>query len=163
MPVKKRDKVTVDYTGTFEDGKVFDSSEKHGKPLEFEVGAGMIIKGFDEAVVGMNKGDEKEITIKPTEGYGDPNPEMIKKVPKEQFPKDKELKPGMMLGIGLPTGQQIPALIKDVGKTEVTIDLNHPLAGKTLKFKIKIVDFGKADPKDKAEKAGHTCSGCGTC
>lgn len=141
MPVKEGDKVKVEYTGTFEDGTVFDSSEKHGQPLEFQVGSKQVVPGFEKALIGMEKDEEKEITLKPEEAYGDPNPELVKKIPKDQMPKDKELKPGMMLGVGLPTGQQIPAMIKEVGDTEVTIDLNHPLAGKVLIFKIKLVEI----------------------
>lgn len=141
MPVKKGDKIKVDYTGTFEDGTVFDSSEKHGQPLEFEVGGGQLVKGFDETVVGMEKGEEKEVTLKPEDAYGQPNPQLVQKAPREQFPKDQEIKPGMMIGVGLPDGRQIPALIKDVNDKEVTLDLNHPLAGKTLKFKIKVVEI----------------------
>jgi FKBP-type peptidyl-prolyl cis-trans isomerase 2 len=138
MPIKKGDKVKVEYTGTLEDGTVFDSSEKHGEPIEFEVGAGQMISGFDAAVVGMKKGEEKEITLQPSEAYGDTNPQLIQKIPREQMPKE-ELKPGMMLMVGLQSGQQIPAKITDVTDKEVTLDLNHPLAGKKLTFKIKIV------------------------
>ncbi len=139
MPVKQGDKVEIEYTGKFEDGTVFDSSEKHGKPLEFEVGKGQIIKGFEDAVVGMEVGDEKEITLPPEEAYGNFNPQLQKKVPREQLPKDPEPKPGMMLAIGTPDGRQFPAKIVEVTDSEVTIDLNHPLAGKTLIFKIKVV------------------------
>ncbi|MCK4808472.1 MAG: peptidylprolyl isomerase [Candidatus Aenigmarchaeota archaeon] len=140
MPVKKGDKVKVEYTGTLEDGTVFDSSEKHGEPLEFEVGAGQMIKGFDDAVVDMEKGDEKEITLKPADAYGDPNPQLIQKVPKDKLPEGADLKAGMQLAMALPNGQQIPATITEIGDTEVTIDINHPLAGKTLNFKVKVVD-----------------------
>ena len=140
MTIKKGDKIKVEYTGTLEDGTVFDSSEKHGKPLEFEVGAGQIIKGFDEAVTGMKKGEEKEITLEPKDAYGDPNPALVKKVPKEQLPKEPEPKKGMMLALATPDGKQFPAMIKEVDEKEVSIDLNHPLAGKKLKFKIKIID-----------------------
>ena len=141
MPVKKGDKVQVDYTGTFDDGTVFDSSEKHGKPLEFEVGSGMVVPGFENAVIGMEKGEEKEVTLQPEDAYGHPNDEMVKKVPKDQFPKDQDPKPGMMLVMGLPNGMQIPAKIVEVEDTEVTIDLNHPMAGKVLNFKIKVVEI----------------------
>ena len=140
MPVKKGDKVKVEYTGTLEDGTVFDSSEKHGEPLAFEVGAGQMIKGFDDAVVGMEVGDEKEITLKPADAYGDPNPQLIQKVPKDKLPKDADMKEGMQLAMALPNGQQIPATITEIGDTEVTIDINHPLAGKTLNFKVKLID-----------------------
>jgi len=141
IAIKKVDKIKVEYEGKLEDGTVFDSSEKHGKPLEFEVGAKQVIKGFEEAVLGMEKGDEKEITLKPSEAYGDHNLELVKKVPKEHLPKDKELKTGMMLLMKLPNGAQIPAKIAEVSDKEVTLDLNHPLVGKTLVFKIKIADI----------------------
>lgn len=138
MTVKKGDKIKVEYTGTLDDGTVFDTSE--GKqPLEFEVGSGQIIKGFDEAVVGMKKGEEKTIKLKPEEAYGQQNPELKKKVPKSQLPQGQEPKPGMMLGIQTPQGQQIPVKIVEVSDQDITIDLNHPLAGKTLNFKIKLV------------------------
>ena len=139
MTIKKGDKVKVEYTGTLEDGTVFDSSEKHGQPLEFEAGAGMVIKGFDQAVIGMKKGEEKEVTIKPEDAYGPVNPQMVQKIPKEKLPEGQKYEAGMMLMMQLQTGQQLPVKIVEVGKTEVTLDLNHPLAGKTLKFKIKIV------------------------
>ena len=141
MAIKKGDKIKVEYKGTLEDGTIFDSSEKHGKPLEFEAGAGMVIKGFDEAVIGMEKGEEKEIKLQPTEAYGEPRPELMKKIPRDKLPKEPEPKPGMMLAMGTPDGKQFPAMIKEVDEKEITIDLNHPLAGKNLNFKIKIVEI----------------------
>ncbi len=142
MPVKKGNKVKVDYTGTLDDGTVFDSSthDNHSHPLEFEVGSGQLIKGFDEAVIGMEKGDEKDIHIDAKDAYGDPNPELVQKVPREQLPKE-ELKEGMMLAMKLPNGQQLPGTIKEVSEKEVKIDFNHPLAGKALNFKIKLVEI----------------------
>lgn len=140
MNVKKGSKVKVDYTGKLEDGTVFDTSEGK-KPLEFEVGAGQIIKGFDDALIGMKKGEEKEIKLKPADAYGEHKPELMKKVPKEHLPKDPEPKAGMMLVLSTPDGRKFPAKIAEVDGKEVTIDLNHPLAGKTLNFKIKVVDI----------------------
>lgn len=138
MAIKKGDKVKIEYTGKLDDGSVFDSSE--GKdPIEFEVGGGHVIKGFDDAVVGMEKGQEKEVKIKTADAYGERNDELIKKIPRSQLPKDQEPKPGMMLGIQTPQGQ-IPAKITSVDKENITIDINHPLAGKDLNFKIKVVD-----------------------
>lgn len=141
MPVKKGDKVKVDYTGTFDDGTVFDSSTHgdHSHPLEFEAGAGMVIKGFDDAVIGMEKGDEKEIHLEPKDAYGDPNPQLVQKVPRDQLP-EQELKAGMTLAMKTPEGQQIPITIKEVNDKEATLDMNHPLAGKKLNFKIKLVE-----------------------
>jgi|TARA_B100002003_G_C13887973_1_gene433172 FKBP-type peptidyl-prolyl cis-trans isomerase 2 len=140
MTVKKGDKIKVEYTGSFDGGEVFDTSE--GKaPLEFEAGSGMVIKGFDEAVIGMKVGEEKEVKIASKEAYGDPNPELVKKIPRDKLPPEQEPKPGMMLGMATPDGKQIPARITAVDDKEITIDLNHPLAGKNLNFKIKIAEI----------------------
>ena len=140
MTVKKGDKIKVEYTGTLDDGTVFDTSE--GKePLEFEVGAGKIIKGFDDAVIGMKKGEEKSIKLKPEEAYGNQNATLMKKLPRDKLPPEPEPKAGMMLALKSPEGQQIPARISEVNEKEVTIDLNHPLAGKNLSFKIKILEI----------------------
>ena len=141
MPAKEGDKVKVEYTGTLDDGTVFDSTEKKGKPLEFEIGADQLIKGFNDAVVGMEKDEEKDIHLESVDAYGDPNPEMVKKVPRDKMPKEQEPKPGMMLAMSMPNGMQVPAKITEVTDTEVTIDLNHPLAGKPLNFKIKLVEI----------------------
>lgn len=145
MEVKKGDKVKVEYEGKFEDGEVFDSSNRSGtqQPLEFEAGAGMVVKGFDEAVIGMKKDDEKEFTLKPEEAYGQHNPQLKQDIPRNVLPQDQEPKEGMMLMAATPDGKQIPAKIVGVSEDKVTIDLNHPLAGKTLIFKIKIVDIGR--------------------
>jgi FKBP-type peptidyl-prolyl cis-trans isomerase 2 len=140
MAVKKGDKIKVDYTGTFDDGNVFDSSE--GKqPLEFEAGSGIVIKGFDDAVIGMEKDEEKEVKISSKEAYGDINPQLVKKIPRDKLPPEQEPKPGMMLGMSTPDGNQIPAKIIAVDDKEITIDLNHPLAGKNLNFKIKVIEI----------------------
>ncbi|MFH1065152.1 MAG: peptidylprolyl isomerase [Nanoarchaeota archaeon] len=139
MAIKKGDKVKVEYTGKLEDGTVFDSSE--GKqPLEFTAGEGQLIKGFDNAVIGMNKGDEKEVKIPAAEAYGEINPQFMRKIPRASLPQDKEPKVNMMLIMSTGNGQQIPARISAVDDKEVTLDLNHPLAGNTLIFKIKVVE-----------------------
>jgi len=139
MAIEKGNKVTVEYIGTLEDGTEFDSSAKHGQPLSFEVGAGQMIKGFDEAVVGMNVGEEKDIVLEPKDAYGDPQPELRKEIPREHLPKEPTPEVGMMLGMQMPDGKQFPAKIVEVNETNVVIDLNHPLAGKKLKFHVKVV------------------------
>ncbi len=149
MNVKKGDTVKIEYTGTLEDGTVFDSSEKHNHPLVFEAGAGMVIPGFDNAVIGMKKGEDKEVKISPEQGYGPQRPELVRKFPRDKLPKDAEVKPGMILGVSLPTGQQLPAIVTEANEKEVTLDLNHPLAGKALNFKIKVI--GINEPGDKTE------------
>ena len=139
--IKKGDKVKVEYTGTLEDGTVFDSSTIQGKPIEFEVGAGQLLRGFEEAVIGMQQGEEKEITLQPEEAYGQHKEEFVKEISKECFPPDQEIQPGMFFMMILQDGRQMPVQIYEVSEETVTIDLNHPLAGKTLIFKIKIVDI----------------------
>ena len=142
MKIQKGSKIRVEYEGKLEDGTIFDSSKHgdHSHPLEFEVGSGQIIKGFEEAVIGMCIGDEKEIKLQPSEAYGEHNPQLIKEVPKNEFPAGVKLEPGMVLGMSLPNGVQIPARIVEVKEENVTLDLNHPLAGKVLIFKIKILE-----------------------
>lgn len=146
MAIKEKDKVKLDYEGKLEDGHVFDSSKhgEHSHPLEFVVGSGMVIKGFDEAVKGMEKDEEKEFSIEPEDAYGQYNPELKRDIPKNVLPPEQEPKEGMMLGMRTPDGQTIPAKIVSVDKDKITIDVNHPLAGKKLFFKIKILDIEEA-------------------
>lgn len=134
--MKQGDKVRVHYTGTLEDGKVFDSSEGKG-PLEFTIGQGQVITGFENAVKDMEINDEKTIKAKPEEAYGKKNEKLVVSVPREKFPANVEV--GGSLVLKGPEGQKIPAVVKDVKKDLVTVDLNHPLAGKELTFKIKVV------------------------
>jgi FKBP-type peptidyl-prolyl cis-trans isomerase 2 len=141
MTIKKGDNVSVDYEGKFEDGTVFDSSTHgdHSHPLEFEVGAGKVIKGFDSAVIGMKKDEEKNFEIKPEDAYGEPRPELKKDFPRTILPADQEPKAGMTMAMGTPDGHQIPVKILEVTTDKIVVDLNHPLAGKKLLFKIKII------------------------
>ena len=141
MTISKGTMVRIDYTGTFDDGTIFDSSKTHGAPLEFEVGAGQVIPGFDNAVASMNVGEEKDIVIPPEQGYGNPNPELVKEFPRSQFPPTPEPAVGMGLMIKIPDGQQLPARIVKVVAGTITLDLNHPLAGKNLHFKLKLLEI----------------------
>lgn len=138
MTVKTGDKVKIEYTGTLDDGTVFDSSSEHGNLLEFEVGRGQVIKGFDDAILGMNGGEEKQFSISPADAYGEHDPTLVQKVPREIFPQDAELVPGLLFEAGLPTGEKVPAMITEVAGGIISVDLNHPLAGKRLNFKIKL-------------------------
>lgn len=131
--------VTLDYTGTLEDGTVFDSSVNHNEPLKFELGKGMVIKGFENSVMGMKVGQEKTFSLEPGEAYGERHTQLIQKIPRNKAMEQQEPKPGMYLVVNAPDGQQYPALIADVSETELSLDFNHPLAGKKLTFKIKIV------------------------
>lgn len=145
MSVKRGDKVKVEYTGELEDGTVFDSSDRHDQDLEVEVGEGQVIKGFESALIGMEKGEQKEVTLEPEEAYGEYNSELVRKIPKDQLQTEQEIKPDMQIMVKLPDGKKIPARITDVDEEEITIDLNPPLAGKTLNFKIKVVEINKEE------------------
>ncbi len=138
MTAKIGDKVKIEYTGTLDDGTVFDSTSEHDAPLEFEIGSGQVIKGFDDAIIGMKEGEEKQISINPVDAYGEHDPTLIQKVPREIFPSDVEIIPGMLFEAGLPTGEKVPAMIKSIEETMIFVDLNHPLAGKKLNFKIRL-------------------------
>lgn len=138
MTIKTGDRVKIEYTGTLDDGTIFDSSVDHGNPLEFEVGGGQVIKGFDDAVLGMKENEEKQFSILPADAYGQHDPTLVQKVPREVFPQDAELVPGLLFEAGLPTGEKVPATITEVQEEIISVDLNHPLAGKRLNFKIKV-------------------------
>ena len=138
MTVKTGDKVKIEYTGTLDDGTVFDSSAEHGNPLEFEVGSGQVIKGFDDATLGMKEGEEKQFSIEPADAYGEHDPTLVQKISRDAFPQDVELVPGLLFEAGLPTGEKVPATIIEVQEEIISVDLNHPLAGKKLNFKIKV-------------------------
>jgi len=142
MGIKKGDIIKVQYTGTFDDGTVFDSSETHGKPMKFQVGSGQLIKGFDSSVLGKDVGDEFSIKLQPAEAYGEYQEGMSQKVPRDQFPKGTEPEIGMMLQVMSPDGQAAIATITEVSEEDITLDLNHPMAGKVLNFKIKIIETG---------------------
>ncbi|MFX1411353.1 MAG: peptidylprolyl isomerase [Promethearchaeota archaeon] len=155
MSIKKGEWIKVDYVGTFDDGTIFDSTEKSGgNPLKFQVGMGQLIKGFDDSVIGKNIGEEYTIKLKPAEAYGEYKEGLTQKVPKDQFPKDQEPQPGMMLVVMGPQGQML-ASIKKIEEDDVIIDLNHPMAGKVLNFKIKIVETN-------CEPNPPNVCGCGT-
>jgi FKBP-type peptidyl-prolyl cis-trans isomerase 2 len=140
---KKGDKVTLEYTGMLSDGTVFDASSKHDKPLQFEVGGGRVIPGFDKAVTGMKLGEEKKFTIAPAEAYGEVNPKLIKKVSRKEIPQDREPEVGMSLVMGTPEGKQMQALITVVTPEYIMLDLNYPLAGKALTFQIKVIKISQ--------------------
>lgn len=137
---KKGNSVTVNYEGRFESGEVFDTSkhEGHEHPLTFTIGERQVIKGFENAVEGMKIGEEKTVFINPEEGYGVSNPELKKEVPKSALPAGQEPKAGMTIMAQTPDGRSFPVPIAEVNEKTFIIDLNHPLAGKKLIFKIKL-------------------------
>ena len=143
MPIQVGDIIKVQYEGTFDDGTIFDSTDSNdGEPLKFEVGVGNLIEGFDKAVIGKKVGDLIKIKLQPSEAYGEYNPLLIKKIPRSGFPEDFNFEPGIIVQLSDPSGDVMLAIIKEADDKEVTIDMNHPMAGKILNFKIKILETG---------------------
>jgi peptidylprolyl isomerase len=140
MPkVSDGSKVKVHYTGKLNDGTVFDSSQDRD-PLEFTVGQGQVIQGFEEAVRGMEAGDSRNVTIECEKAYGQRHDDMILEIPKDNFPDEIPPNVGQQLMLRHPEGQEFPALIVDVTEDKITLDANHPLAGEDLNFEIKLVE-----------------------
>jgi FKBP-type peptidyl-prolyl cis-trans isomerase 2 len=139
MPVKQGDKVKIEYEGTLNDGTVFDSTKNHGFPLKFKVGNGQFLDGFENAVLGMEVGEEKTIDLSPSEAYGEYNPDLVRIVRRDNIPTEKELSLGMLLILNTPNGKQYPTKIINIIEDEITLDMNHPLAGIALNFKIKLL------------------------
>lgn len=140
MTAKKGDTVKVHYTGKLTSGDQFDSSEGRN-PLEFKVGAGQMIPGFDQAIPGMNVGEKKTITISPADAYGEKNKEAIIEFPKTNIPADMKLEPGMKLQLRNEAGHPIPVVVTEVKEETVILDANHELAGKELVFDIELVEI----------------------
>jgi len=139
---KKGDVVKVHYTGTLHSGEQFDSSEGRA-PLEFTVGAGQMIAGFDAAIPGMEVGEKKTITIAPADAYGEKNEEAIIEFPKSNIPADMKLEPGMRLQLRNEAGHPVPVVVAEVKDEVVILDANHELAGKALIFDIELVEIGQ--------------------
>jgi peptidylprolyl isomerase len=141
---KKGDTVTVHYTGKLEDGTVFDSSESaeggdESSPLEFVVGEGTVIPGFDAAILGMVPGDEKTVTIPVDQAYGPRIEEMVATLDRSEFPPDLDPQVGQQLEVTQEDGHVFSVLVTDVAADTVTLDANHPLAGRVLVFDLRLV------------------------
>lgn len=135
---KKGDKVKVHYTGKFEDGTVFDSSEGR-EPLDFQLGAGQMIPGFEKAVMGMKEGEKKTQSVSAEEGYGDRNDNLLIEVDRSNIPAELNPEVGQQLQVKQADGQSIPVVIAEVNDKSVKLDANHPLAGQDLTFEIELV------------------------
>jgi peptidylprolyl isomerase len=139
-PVKKGDKVRLHYTGTLDDGTVFDSSVER-EPLEFTVGSGKIIKGFDEGVIGMTVGEKRKIHIPYAQAYGPYHEDNSWKIPRVDFPKTMEPEVGMALKMSDHDGKPMRIHITEVTPIDITVDRNHPLAGKDLNFELELLEI----------------------
>ncbi|WP_028581860.1 FKBP-type peptidyl-prolyl cis-trans isomerase [Desulfogranum japonicum] len=138
---KNGDAVTIHYTGTLNDGTVFDSSDGR-EPLPFTLGSGQVIPGFEEAVLGMQIGEKKTVTIPPEKAYGNRNEEMVINVPVSQVPADITPEIGMQLQLMNQANQPIVVKITDINDEHITLDANPPLAGQELTFAIELMTIG---------------------
>jgi peptidylprolyl isomerase len=143
----------IHYTGKFDDGEVFDSSVG-GDPFEFQVGTGSVIPGLDRAVIGMKADEEKDVSISPEDAYGEYNEALVKTFDRTDLKADFDLEKEQTVLFRMENGATVPGLIEEVGESEVVINFNHPLAGKTLHFHIKVVEINDEQKYS---------SGCGTC
>ncbi len=163
MKVENNKMVAVNYTLTV-DGNVADKSQE-GAPLEFIIGSGMILPKFEEAIMGKEVGQSVEFTLDPANGYGEAMAEAIVELPKNIFfDESGEIAPMVTVGAVLPMstadGQQMHGTVKAIGDETVTMDFNHPMAGKTLNFAVEVVSIREVTPEDLAPKGGCSC-GCG--
>jgi peptidylprolyl isomerase len=144
--------VSVDYKGTLQNGDVFDTS--HGRqPLEVKMGAGQLIAGFEKELMGMSLNEKKSFTIDPEDAYGQRNEGLMRDIARTDVPSEINPEVGMTVGMYTPEGQQIPAQIVHVDNEKISLDLNHPLAGKTLTFDIEVVGI--------SNRQTQTLQGCG--
>ena len=137
---KSGDTVRIHYTGTLDDGTQFDSSAGRD-PLEFALGGGQVIPGFDSAVDGMTVGESKSVTIPPDQAYGERHEQLVQQVPRSALPDDMKPEVGMQLQSQSPDGQVMNLFVTEVEEASITVDANHPLAGHALTFAIELVEI----------------------
>ena len=146
--------VSVHYTGTLDDGQVFDSSRER-QPLEVEVGAGRLLKEFETALMGMTVNEKKTFTLAPEDAYGDRNDDLNHTFTRTELPADADPKVGDVLTLTSSDGQQFPARIAEADEEKVVVDLNHPLAGQTLTFDVEVVGISETPTQ---KQPGCDCS-----
>lgn len=139
MAIKIGDEVKFHYTVKLEDGEVVETT-RGGEPLSFTVGSERLLPGLEEAILGLKKGDRREVTIPPEKGFGERREELLKEVPKSMFKEGAELLKGAWIELRPAAGPPRLAVIHEVKEDTVVLDFNHPLAGRTLTFDIEIVD-----------------------
>lgn len=141
---KKGDTVEVHYTGKLEDGTVFDTSQDR-EPLSFTLGEDKVIPGFEKAVEGMEPGETKTEELSPEDAYGQHREDMVMELERDQIPENVDPQVGQQLQLRMQDGQTVPVVITDLGDESVTIDANHPLAGKKLIFEIELLDVEESE------------------
>ncbi len=153
--------VSVDYKGTLENGEVFDSSQG-GQPMEVMMGAGQVIKGFEDALMDMELNEKKSFALEPEEAYGNRDENQLHTFSRQEVPPEMNPQVGDVIGLQTPDGQQIPAKIAEADEEKVVVDLNHPLAGEKLNFEIEVVGISDTPTQMQSScDSGCECSsGC---
>jgi peptidylprolyl isomerase len=139
--VKQGDNVKIHYTGTLEDGTVFDSSVIRGEPIEFTVGDGRLLPDFETGVIGMSPGESKNVAISHEHAYGPYRDEMVIALPRNQVPENLNVEVGLQLQLTLESSQPIVVNVTDISESTVTLDANHPLAGQDLSFELQLLEI----------------------
>jgi len=157
MKVGKGSVVSIEYELHCGDGKVIDASEP-GTPLSYLHGEGQVVPGLERALEGLSAGDARQVVIEPADGYGPHNPQGVQKVPRSAFPAGEDPEVGTSMIAQGPRGESVPFMVREVRPEEVTIDLNHPLAGKTLHFDVKVREVRAATEEELQHGHSH-CEG----
>jgi FKBP-type peptidyl-prolyl cis-trans isomerase SlyD len=152
--VNKDKVVSIDYKVQMEDGQVIDASEE-GKPLQYLHGHGQIISGLEKALEGAGVGDSLEVTVKPAEAYGPRNEEAMEWLPRDAFPNEDQLEPGMVFEVQEETGETAALVVRDLEEDRVLVDYNHPLAGETLRFDVEVLNVRSATEEEKQHGHAH--------
>ena len=139
MKIKNGQKVNVHYVGTLSDGTEFDNSRTRGTPLVFELGSGNVLPAFESAIKAMSVGDTKKFSLTADQAYGQPRDEAVQAIPKNRFDGEMELEVGQAVAATTPDGQPIRAIIRSIEDESVTLDFNHPLAGKDINFDVELL------------------------
>ncbi len=160
MKIASGSVVGIDYSLHLGDGRVVDASEP-GDPLTYLHGEGQIVPGLESALEGLSAGDRKEVVVAPGEGYGEHDPRGVQEVPRGAFPADFDPQVGMQLTAEGPGGEPVPFSVREVRPETVLIDLNHPLAGKTLHFDVTVREVRAATPDEIAHGHAHGPDGHG--
>ena len=122
------------------DGTVVEDSFESGEPLVFTLGDGTLVQGLELGLLGLKPGDEQTLTLAPEQAFGPHNPELVFEFPRSVFPEDMELQPGLVMTFDLGEVRDVPGMLLEVGEEQVTVDLNHPLAGKPVVYHVKVLD-----------------------
>ena len=161
---KPGDSVTVLYDGSLENGEVFESSSESG-PLDFRIGTGSVMPGFEQAIIGMKPGELKKIKIEAKDAYGLRQEELVHTVSRSSWSQEAEIKPGVVVGMTMEKEgkeHQIPAMITEISEENVTVDFNHPLAGKDIFYQITLQKINGQEAADSSANPPDSGCGCGS-